>query len=158
MQNDFRVGRRLKNRAFAFELISQNIGVNQIAIVRDRHLPAHAVDHEWLRILDRARAGCRITGVPDCAAAFQLLQFRLTKNLRDQAHVFVNQERCAGSVARNNSSAFLTAMLEREESVVSQDRGVGMSEHAEKSAFMLRINLSRTEVVDSFWRDHTKTS
>src|SRR5207302_8507585 len=108
--------------------------------------------------LDRARAGRRITRVPDRPSAFQLFEIGLTENLRDQAHVFVNQKRCAGSVARDNSSALLAAMLKREKPVVSQNRGVGMSEHAEKSALVLRINLSRTEVVGSVWRDHTKTS
>ena len=50
MQNDFAVGGGLKNGTFAFQFVAQEIGVDQISIVRDRHLSAHAIDHERLRI------------------------------------------------------------------------------------------------------------
>src|SRR5438067_8535327 len=57
-------------------------------------------------------------------------------------------------------------MLKREKSVISQDGGVGMTEHAEKPALVLRINLLRWEIVDScsrdfvgvVRRDHTESS
>ena len=158
MQNDFRVRGRLENRTFALEFIAQNASVNQVPVVRDRHLPANAVDHQWLRVFDRARAGGRVAGVPDRAAPFESLELGLTKDLRHQAHVFVNQERGAGAVAGDDAGAFLAAMLEREKPVVGQNRRVGVAEHAEEAALVLRINLSRLGVVDWFWRDHTKTS
>ena len=90
MQNNFAIGGRLENRAFALELVAQNICVNQIAIVGDRHLAADAIDHERLRVFDRAGAGGGIAGVPDRAAAFQLLELGLPEHLRDKPHVFVN--------------------------------------------------------------------
>src|SRR5438876_4433232 len=71
MQNDLAVGGGLENRTFALELVSQNVRVNQIAVVRDRHLAADAIDHERLRVLDRTGAGGRIAGVSDGAAAFE---------------------------------------------------------------------------------------
>src|SRR6266404_169377 len=49
-------------------------------------------------------------------------------------------------------------MLEREKSVIGQDRGIGMPEHAKKSAFVLRINLARFAIVVLGRSDHTKTS
>src|SRR6266404_1478498 len=142
MQNDFGVSGRLENRTFALELVAQDIGVDQIAVVRDRHLTADAIDHERLRVLHRARAGGRITRVPDGAATFELLELSLTENLRDKPHVLVNQERRARTVAGHDSRALLAAMLEREKSVIGQDRGVGMAEYAKKSALMLRINVA----------------
>ena len=87
MRNDFAVGGGLENGTFALELVAQHIGIDQIAIVRDRDLPADAIDHERLRVFQRARAGGGITGVPDRARAFQSLQFFRAENLRDQAHV-----------------------------------------------------------------------
>ena len=90
MQNDFAVGGGLENRTFALEFVPQYVGVNQIPVVRDRHLAAHAIDHERLRVFNRARAGRGITSVPDRAVAFQLFQFALTEHLRHQPHVFVN--------------------------------------------------------------------
>ena len=81
MQNDFAIGGSLENGTFAFQFVAQQIGVNQIAVVRDCHLPAHAIDHERLRILQRARSGGGITGMPDRARPFQFLQLLLSENL-----------------------------------------------------------------------------
>ena len=43
----------------------------------------------------------------------------------------------AGAVARHDAGAFLPAMLQREEAVIGQHRGVRMTEHPEKSALVL---------------------
>ena len=110
--------------------------------MRDRHLAADAIDHERLRVLDRAGAGGGIAGVADRAAAFQSRQLGLTEHLRNKPHVFVNEKRRAGSVAGNNAGAFLAAMLKREKAVIGQDRGVRVSEHAEKPALVLRVNVA----------------
>src|SRR5438477_2418514 len=156
MQNDLAVGGGLENRTFALELISQNVRVNQIAVMRDRHLAADAIDHERWRVLDRAGAGGGIAGMSDRAAAFQSLQLGLTEHLRNKPHVFVDRKGRAGSVARHNSGAFLATMLEREKTVIGQDRSVRMPEHAEKSALVLRINLPGVGVVGVVWSDHKK--
>ena len=99
----------------------------------------------------------------DRARPFQFCQFFLSENLRDQSHVLVQKKGCAGTVTRNNARALLTAMLEREQAVISQDRRVWMTEHAEEPAFMLRIDLglawvgaSARRVFGVVWRDHTK--
>src|SRR5581483_10883793 len=158
MQNDFAVRRGLENRAFTLEFVPQNVGVDQIAIVRNRDLSTHAVDHHGLRIFDRARPGRGVTRVPDCTISLQLLQLALSKNLRDQPHVFVEDERCPGAVTGDDSGALLAAVLQREKPVVSQNGGVLVAEYAKKSALVLRINLSFSRRVARFWRDHTKTS
>src|SRR5207253_8151873 len=90
---------------------------------------------------DRARAGGRVARVPNCPGAFQFFQLSLTKHLRDQAHVFVHQERRPRAVARDNAGAFLAAMLQGEKPVVSQDSRVRMAEHTEKPTLMPRVSL-----------------
>ena len=57
MQNNFAIGGSLKNGAPSFEFIAQDVGINQVSVMRDSHLAAYAIDHERLRILDRAGAG-----------------------------------------------------------------------------------------------------
>ena len=104
--------------------------------------PRTAIDHERLRIFDRARAGRGIAGVPDRAGAFQPLQFRLTEDLRDQAHVVVKLETRAGSVARDDAGALLPAMLQREQPVIGQHRRIRMTEHGENAAFVHRIEAA----------------
>ena len=158
MQNDLAVGGGLENRTFTFQFVAQKIGVNQIAIVRDRHLATHTVDHKGLRILDRARAGRRIAGVPDRAGPFESGQFFLAKYLRDKSHVFVGQKGRARPVARDDPGAFLSAMLQRKQTVVSQHRRIRMAEHTEKSALVLRKRRGIRRLVESMLsgRDHTK--
>ena len=92
MQNDFAVGGGLENRAFALQFVAQHVGVDQVAVVRDRDLAAEAIDHERLRVFQRARAGGGIAGVPDRARAFEPFQFVLAENLRDQSHVAMQQK------------------------------------------------------------------
>ena len=138
MQNDFAVGGGLENGSFSLQFVAQQIGVDQIAVVRDRHLAAHAVDHEGLRVFDRAGAGGGITRVPDRACPFQFGQFFLTKYLRHKTHVLVLEKCRAGPVAGDDSRALLAAMLQRKQAVICQDRRVRMAEHAEESALVLR--------------------
>jgi hypothetical protein len=69
----------------------------------------------------------------------------------------VLEEGCARTVAGDNSSALLAAVLQRKQTVVTQNRSVRMTEHAEQPAFMLgeRIGLGCGNV-DLVWRDHTQ--
>ena len=83
-----------KMEPLRLQLIAQHGGINQIAVVRDRDLAAETIDHERLRIFQRARAGGGIARVPDRARALQPLQFFRAENLRDQAHVAMQVERC----------------------------------------------------------------
>src|SRR5262249_44840004 len=111
MQNDFAVGGGLENGAFSLQFVAQKIGINQIAVVRNCHLAAKAVDHEGLRVFDRAGPGGRITRMPDSTCPFQSGQLILPKNLRHKTHVLVLEKTRAGPVARDDSSALLAAML-----------------------------------------------
>ena len=111
MQNDFAIGGCLEDRSSALQFIPQKIGVNQIAVVCDGHLPAHTVHHKGLRVFDRARPSGRVTCMPDRARPFELGQFFLPEHLRDKAHVFVHQKCGARPVTGHNSRALLAAML-----------------------------------------------
>src|SRR4051812_33656377 len=106
----------------------------------DGNLAADAIDREWLRIFDRARPGGGIPRVTDGAMAFELLQVLRSEHLRDEAHVFVGDKSCPRTVARDDAGALLAAVLQREQTVVSQDSGVRMPEDAEETAFVLRKN------------------
>src|SRR5712691_1221755 len=104
--------------------------------MRNSHLAAHAIDHERLRILDRAGAGRRVTGMPERACTLQPGQFFLAKNLRHQTHVFVHEKAGPWSIACDDAGALLSAMLQRKQTIIRQYRGVRMAEHAEKPALV----------------------
>ena len=152
MEDDLAVRRRLENGAFALEFVAQDIGVDQVAVVRDRELAAEAIDHERLRIFHRARAGGGIARVPDRARALQPLQFRRPENLRDQPHVAMQLKSRARPVRGHDPGAFLPAMLQGEKAVIGQHGRVRMAENGEDAAFVHRVG--RLRWWEKFVRDH----
>lgn len=77
----------------------------------------------------------------DGARALQTFQFTRPKHLRDEAHVAMELKRRARAVCRDDAGAFLSAMLQGEESVIGEDRGVRMAKDRENAALMLREEL-----------------
>src|SRR5215475_7481882 len=108
--------------------------------MRNSHLAAYAIDHEWLRVLDCAGASGRVTRVPDRTGTLQPCQFVLTKNLRHQTHVLVHEKAGSRSMACDDPCALLSAMLQREQTIIRQHCGVRMTEHAKKPTLVLRQN------------------
>src|SRR6266480_7488236 len=108
--------------------------------MRNSHLAAYAIDHERLRVLDRAGAGRRVTRVPDRACALQSCQFLLAKDLRHQTHVLVHEKAGPRAVACDNPGALLSAVLQRKQTIIRQHCCVRVAEDAEKSALVLRQN------------------
>src|SRR5437762_4255185 len=108
--------------------------------MRNSDLAADAIDHERLRILDRACAGRRVTRVPERACTLQPCKFVLAKNLRHQTHVLVHEKAGPRAVACDDPGTLLSAMLQRKQTIIRQHRGVRMTEHAEKAALVLRQN------------------
>src|SRR5436190_13164808 len=100
--------------------------------MRNSHLAAYAIDHERLRVLDRAGAGRRVTRVPDRACALQSCQFLLAKDLRHQTHVLVHEKAGPRAVACDDPGVLLSAVLQRKPTIIRPPRGVRMTEHAEK--------------------------
>ena len=99
--------------------------------MRDGHLAADTIDHERLRIFERARSGGGITGVTDGAGSLKLPALPGRKPATPVPCPCAG-ERCAGTVARDDAGAFLAAMLQREQAVIGQHGRVRMTEDAEK--------------------------
>src|SRR5437660_3138488 len=77
MRNQLAICGRLENGAVAFQLVAKQTGIDQISIVGDSDLAPVAIDHERLRIFQRARSRGRVAGVSDSAGAFQSFQLLL---------------------------------------------------------------------------------
>ena len=82
----------------------------------------------------------------DRAVALKFFQIAVLEDLRDEAHAFMGAERGVVPSPRNDARAFLAAVLEGEESVVGQHRGVRVVEHREHSAFVCRFVRSGRSV------------
>ena len=79
--------------------------------------------------------------MPDSAGAFQSFQFLLPEYLRHEPHIAMQLKVATRPVAGDNSSAFLATMLQREQAVVGQDRGIRVTEYTENPAFVLRQGI-----------------
>src|SRR4030095_11304673 len=85
----------------------------------------------------------------------------LAKNLRHQTHIRVHEKAGPRPVACDDPGAFLSAMLQRKQTIVRQHRRVRMTEHTEKSALVARQNRRVGQLV-RIWpvqeTSHTKSS
>ena len=74
MDDDFRIVRRPEDRALLLELEPQLAGVDEVAVVRERDVPALRSRHDRLRVLDRRRARRAVARVSDRGDARKLEQ------------------------------------------------------------------------------------
>ena len=79
----------------------------------------------------------------DRAPPFKTLQFILTENLRNEAHVAMQLEAGAGTIRGDDAGALLSAMLERKEAVVGEHGRVRMTEHAKDATLVHRVGRLR---------------
>jgi hypothetical protein len=121
--------------AVLFVLVTQQGGVDEVAVVGDRHLPAGVVHQERLGVRGAARAGRRVAHMPDRDRVAQLLERRLREHLGDQAHPRMPLHRAVDRTA-DDAGRLLPAVLLRVESEVSQLHSVGMPVDAEQAAMM----------------------
>ena len=65
VNDDFRIHRRREDRPHLLELDAQLTGVRDVAVVRERDVPAARAHEHRLRVLDRRRARGAVARVPD---------------------------------------------------------------------------------------------
>ncbi len=97
---------------------AEQSGVDQIAVMRHRHRAHEILPQQRLGIAKLARAGRRISNMPDGRFPGQLfIQHPGRKDLADQPHSRVPHD--VGPVADGNPCRFLPAMLLRKQPLVS---------------------------------------
>ena len=116
--------------------------------MRDGNLAARAIHGERLRIFQLRRAGRGITRVAESDIADEIVQDFAVENLRDEPHAFVLAE--ISAVTGDDAGAFLSTMLQRVKSVVSEFGGVRMTENAEHAAIMFGIMLHELKLVHAY--------
>ena len=136
MQDDLAVRRGLENGAGILEFFAQRGGIDEVAVVGDGQRPPHGVGDEGLRIRQSAGPGGRIADVTDGAVAFEPFERRRVEDLRYQAHSTMDVERMPEPLAGDDARALLSAVLQREEPVVGQQRRTLVAKDPEDSTFM----------------------
>ena len=96
----------------------QVVGVDQVAVVAERDRPVRGRPERRLRVLPGARPGRGVARVADREVALERVERGLVEDLRDQAHVLVDQDLPA--VADRDAGRLLAAVLEGVEPEVGQ--------------------------------------
>jgi hypothetical protein len=149
MHDHFCVAVRLENGAAMLQPAPPLGRIRKIAVVPQRHFALVAVDHDGLRVQQRFVAGGGIARVANRQIAGQVLQHRRRKNFFDFAHRAMQVQFRA--VARNDSSRFLPAMLQRIQAQIRQLRGLFMPKHAEHTTFVVKTVVGVSELLGHFY-------
>ena len=136
VQDDFAVHGGLENRPAGLEFGAERGGICEVPVVGDGQLPARGIDHERLRVFRVARSGRRVAHVPDRPRPGEPLQLVHREHLRDEPHAFVELEGPLRAFRGHDPRALLSPVLQGEQPVVGQQRGIGMAENAENAAFI----------------------
>ena len=133
-RDDLRVRRRAKAHAAVGELGVQLDGVDEVAVVGERDLPAvGAVDR--LSVLPCRGARRRVAHVADRHRSRQGEQLLFVEDLRDEADVAHGHD--AAALARGDPRGLLAAVLKRVEGEVGQAGDVGLrGVHPEDAALV----------------------
>ena len=118
--------------------------VCQIAIVGHRNLAASAIDRKRLGVGEMRRTGCGIARMTHGNIAWELRKNIAGKNLGNEPHAAMFLE--LDAVRRDDSSAFLAAMLEGVETVISQIGRLGVAVNTEYAAIMFRVRMHELEI------------
>ena len=114
------VAGRLEDCAVRLQLVADESGVRQVAVVRERQAAERVVDEERLDVLERAPTGRRVPVVADGKSTGKPGQAFRREDVRDQPHRFLDVE--LFSVGGDDPSPLLPAVLK---GVEPQVRHVG---------------------------------
>ena len=126
--------------------LAQLVGVDQVAVVAERDRAVRGGAERRLGVLPGAGPGRGVAGVADREVALERVQGGLVEDLRDQAHVLVDEDLAA--VADRDAGRLLAAVLEGVETEVGELGDVlAGGPDAEDAAGVLGALVLRVEVV-----------
>ena len=137
MEDDLAVHRGLEDGALGFELLAEQRGVGEVAVVGHSHLAARAIHGERLGVADVGGAGCGVAGVAHGHVADQAMKNVPLKDLGHQAHALVLAELPA--VTGDDAGAFLAAVLEGVEAEVGKFGCVWVSKNPKDATVVFGV-------------------
>ena len=140
--DDFGIRGRVEDAALVFKLGSQLRRVDEVAVVRKRHVAFEVVDDDGLRVLSSARARRAVAHVPDRHVAEpEFVEYVGRENIVNETDVFIRIEHAV--VVDDDARGLLPAVLERKQRIVS--RGSDLlrlgRKNAEHAAFFVNFVL-----------------
>src|SRR5210317_529766 len=138
MNQDFRIGCRRKDRTGMFEIITDFLSVDQVAVMRNGDTATRIIDHDRLDILEVAAAGRRVTDMTNRVAPRQAIEDRIAlEDIGNEPHIAIGVK--VLTISRNNATALLTAVLQSIKTQIGQIGGFRMAKNTENTTFILKL-------------------
>ena len=150
--DDLRVDRRVEDGAGEFELVAQQVGVAQVAVVRERHLPLLVIDGERLAVASACRACRAVAYMTDGNLALGEAGKNLAgKDIVDESEILVRGKDAV--IVHGDAAALLPAVLQRVKGVVGHRRDVRRlgRKYAEYTAFFMYAHSSSSLTIFLLW-------
>ena len=136
--DDLGVGGRLEQAADPHQLLAQQVGVGEVAVVGERQAAEVEIGEDRLDVAVRRAAGRGVAVMADRRIALQLGDDRLlAEDVADQAGGAVVVEMSA--VEGDDAGGFLAAMLQRMQAERGVGGGIGSAVDAEQRTFLVKL-------------------
>ena len=152
VRDDFRIAGRQEDVSMLLIIVSQPCGIDDVAVMRDGHLPAGVVEEQRLGIGVGAGSRRRIAHVSDGNRIGQLFQRAFIEHFVDESHLGVALDGRIAAGGRADAGGFLPAVLLGEQSQLRENRGAGMPEDTEQPAGVFYFGVRHETLVWSFQR------
>jgi len=137
MENDLGVGVGLKDRPVLFQLGTQLLRIDQVAVVGDGHRAVRGIGRDRLGIAQARGAGGGVAHMPDGTMAGEALETLAAEGVGHPAHGLLHLK--GPAVGRGDAGRFLSAVLQRIEPEIDDVGGLGVVPHAEQPALVVEL-------------------
>ena len=137
VQHDLCVRGGVEDAASLLQLVPQQAGIDQIAVVRDAHLAIPIPCDERLHIAQGDLARGRVAHMPDGNLALERSDLRAAKDLADQTIAAVAADQLA--IRRCDPCSLLSPMLQCVQAEVGQVGCLRISEDPEHTALIVEL-------------------
>ena len=140
LSDDLRICGRFEVVAVILQVVSEEFGVDQVAVVSQRQRPVLTLHVHRLGVLEAGGAGSGVAGMADGDESGEEGQVVLVEHLRYQPHAGAQVD--AASVACGDARALLAAVLEGVDAVEGDSCYVFVRrKHAEHAALLSPVRM-----------------
>ena len=137
VENNLGVGGSVEDGPAVLEVGSEGAVVDEVAVVGHADGAEAVAGNEGLHVFEHGLAGGGVADVADGEAAGELVQLRLVEHVGNETNAGDGLEDVV--VNRNDSGAFLAAVLKRVEGEVAKARGLRVAVYAHHAALLARL-------------------
>jgi len=150
VEEDLAVRARGEDRALFFQLATQLVRVDEVAVVRESQRALVGVVDDRLGVLEKRLSRRRVADVADGGAPRKPRDASLVEEVVDVPHPLLDED--AAAVPRRDAGGFLPAVLEGVQAEVGQVRGVAVAVDPEHTALFPELVVGHVRILSRVGR------